>query len=134
MDSDYRGLEVFWAGPSQEPLVSWKVWIQSLQLIAIAKEVIDIEDLLQENGLPNNSYPTVEEPPGTEDQQAKTDREARNTTPIAVWRDEGNRRAEYESRTFKESTWGDVDKLLNFCHWENKERDTSIKNIRTVRL
>ena len=55
-DSDYRALDVFWAGPSQEPRVSWEEWSQSFQLIVIAKEEIDIEDLLKDSGSLENLY------------------------------------------------------------------------------
>ena len=48
-DSTYRGMDVFWAGPSQQPTVSWEEWSQSFQLIVIAKDETDIEDLLQDN-------------------------------------------------------------------------------------
>ena len=55
-DLAYRDFDVFWAGPSLEPPVSWEEFIQSFQLIVVAKEEIDIEDLLQDN--PNNC-PTI---------------------------------------------------------------------------
>ena len=55
-DLAYRDFDVFWAGSSLEPPVSWEEFIQSFQLIVVAKEEIDIEDLLQDN--PNNC-PTI---------------------------------------------------------------------------
>ena len=54
----YCGLEIFWHRPSQEPPVSLEDWIQIFQLIVIAKEETDIEDLLQDNVLPDNPHPT----------------------------------------------------------------------------
>ena len=61
MDSACRGMDVFWAGSSQEPPVSWEEWMQSFQIIVIAKEETDFEDLLQDNVLPDNSYRTLEQ-------------------------------------------------------------------------
>ena len=60
--------------------------------------------------LPHNPYPTLEEPIGTEEQQARAHREARNTAAITAWRDKEHRRAEDERRAFKGSTPGDTDK------------------------
>ena len=68
--------------------------------------------MLQDSGLPENPYPVPEEAVGTEDQQALSDREACNATVLTTWRDEKNRRAEYERRTFKASTRGEADKRL----------------------
>ena len=73
-DFAYRDLTAFWTGFSQEPLVSWKEWIQSFQLTVIAKEELETKDLLQVNVLPDYAYPTLEEPLRTEDEQARTNR------------------------------------------------------------
>ena len=62
----YRGLDVFWNAPTQEPLVPWEGRVQQFQLIVIAKEEIDIEDLLAESTLPPNDCPTLEKPQKTE--------------------------------------------------------------------
>ena len=102
------------AASSQEAPVSWEEWIQKFQLIVIAKEEIDNEDLLQDYVLPHNPYPTLEEPIGTEDQQARAQREARNTAAITAWRDKEHRRAEGERKTFKGSTRGDTDKRFEW--------------------
>ena len=59
----YRGLEVFWHRPLQEPPVLLEDWIQRFQLIVIAKEETDIEYLFPPSD--------PEEPPGTEDQRRK---------------------------------------------------------------
>ena len=99
-DSSNHGFDVFWAGTSQEPPVSWEERSQSFPLIVIAKEEIDIEDLLHDNGSLENPYPILEEPASTEDQQERTDREARNAMAITAWREEENRRAEDERRIF----------------------------------
>ena len=109
-DLVYRGLDVFWAGQSQRPPVLSEEWSQSFQLIVIAKEEIDIEDFMQDNGLAENPYLILKEPAGTEDQQAGTDRVACNAMAISAWREEENRRAEEERRLFKGLTRGDAEK------------------------
>ena len=90
-----------------EPPVSWEEIIQNFQLIFIAKEEIDIEDLLQVNVLPNNPCPTLEERVGREDYQARMDREARNAAAITPWREDKHWRAD-----IKGATRGDADKRL----------------------
>ena len=110
--SAYRWLDLFLASPSQEPPVSWEEWSQCFQLIVIAKEEIDFEDLLQDSALPENPYPVPEEAVGTKDQQARADREAQNATAVTTWRGEKNRREEDERPTFKGATRGEADKRL----------------------
>ena len=111
-DSAHRGLDIHWAGPSQQPPVMWDEWVRSFQPIVIGKEQIGIENLLQDNILPDNPYLTLGEPPGIEDQQARTDREVRDAAAITAERDEENRWTEGERRTFKDSIPGDADKVI----------------------
>ena len=82
--------------------------MQRFQPIVIAKEEIDIEDLLAENTLPPNDYPTLEESQETEAAQVRADREARNERAIQVWQTEEIRRSEEEKRLFKSSTRGEA--------------------------
>ena len=81
-------------------------------MVVIAKEEVDKGDLLEDNSLSDNPYPTLEEVPGTEDQQARAEREMRNNTAITAWRDEQHRRADDEGKTFKGGTRGEADKQL----------------------
>ena len=81
-------------------------------MVFIAKEEIDKGNLLEDNSLPDNPYQTLEKAPGTEDQQARTEREMRNNTAITAWRDEQHPRADDERKTFNGVTRGEVDKPL----------------------
>ena len=100
-ESSYRGLDVFWNGPTQQPPVSWEDWAQRFQLIVNAKKKIDIEDLLAENTLPPNDYKTLEEPQGTEKAQVRAAREAHNERALQACQTEETRRSEQEKRLFK---------------------------------
>ena len=71
-ETAYCSLNVFCAGPSQELSVSWEEWSQSFQLIIIAMEEIDIDDLLRDNLLPKNFYPTLEEARGDAEKRLKS--------------------------------------------------------------
>ena len=111
-ESSYRGLDVFWNGPTQQPPVSWEDWAQRFQLIVNAKKKIDIEDLLAENTLPPNDYKTLEEPQGTEKAQVRAAREAHNERALQACQTEETRRSEQEKRLFKGSTSREADKRL----------------------
>ena len=86
------------------------------QLIVIAKEEIDIDDIFAENTLPENVYLTLEETHGTEEGQVKKEkereREARNETAVRLWREEESRRLDDEKRLFKVTTREKADKRL----------------------
>ena len=44
-------------------------------MVVLVKDEIDVGNLIEEKALPENTYPTLEEPAGTEDQAKRTDRE-----------------------------------------------------------
>ena len=101
------------------------------------EEETDFEDLLQDNVLPDNSYRTLE--------QRRNRRKRIGSRGITACSDEEHSWAEDERKTFKGSTRVDVDKRLQYiiniiincnycCRWGNKDRNTSFRNIHTVRL
>ena len=66
-ESSYRGLDVFWHGVS-DPLGGLG---QKFQLVVIAKEEIDFENLLDVTTAKKNAYPTLEEPANTKEAQCE---------------------------------------------------------------
>ena len=67
---------------------------------------------MAKNILPENVYPTLEEPAGNEDNVARNEREGWKNAAIAAWRDEENRRTEEEKRLLKLRTRDEADKSL----------------------
>ena len=55
-------------------------WAQIFQLVVIVQEETDTGDVL--SNTPNRKKSTLEQPAGTEDATARTERECRNIEPI----------------------------------------------------
>ena len=86
--------------------------MQQFPLIVIAKQEIDNDDILAENTLPQNDYPTLEEFQETEAAQVRADREERNERAIQVWQTEETCRSEEEKRLIKASNREEAGKRL----------------------
>ena len=99
--SSYRGLDVFCNGPTQVAPVLWEYWAQRFQLLVIAGEEVDIEEILAKNALFQKVYSFFGDINGPEDLQVRKDRMERNERVLQVWRVKKTRLLEDEKRLFK---------------------------------
>ena len=109
---ELQRLDVFCRSSSHETPVPWEDRAQWFQQVLIANEATYMEDLMAENALPENDYPTLKEPVEAENEPIQIEREGRNETVTRAWRDEENSRTEVEKRLIKGSIGGKVERRL----------------------
>ena len=64
-ESNLRGIPSFWQNHTVDPPIPWEEWSDLFQLAIIAKENIDIENLLNPSERYHPLPPTLENPPKT---------------------------------------------------------------------
>ena len=77
-ESNVRGIPSFWQNHTVDPPIPWEEWSDLFQLAIIAKENIDIENLLNPTERYHPPPPTLENPPENESDAQKTSRIERN--------------------------------------------------------
>ena len=111
--SNLRGIPSFWQNHTVDPPVPWEEWSDLFQLAIIAKENIDIENLL----IPTERYhplpPTLENPRENEsDSQKKTSRFERNIREQKGYDDEVMASIKSETKKFNGMRLEEADKKL----------------------
>ena len=75
--SNLRGIPAFWPNHTMEPPHSWTHWSDQFQLTIIAKENLDIDNLSGRE-VPEVQFPILEQSTGSELENERASREARN--------------------------------------------------------
>ena len=95
-----------------DPPITWEEWSDLFQLAKIAKENIDIENLLNPTERYHPLPPTLENPPGNETDSQKTSRLERNIREQKRYDDEEIVSIKSETKKFNGMRLEEADKKL----------------------
>ena len=77
-----RGLEFFWNNTSSENQHDWERWSEKFQLTIIAKDSMDIEDVINPSPRPELAYPMAEPTDPSDDQTRRAEKDERHRIAI----------------------------------------------------
>ena len=107
-ESNLRGLEFFWNNSSNENQHDWERWSEKFKLTIIAKDSVDIEDVINPPVRTELVYPMAEPPSPSDDQARGAEKEEHHRIAIQNYSEElRRRRAEDNGLQI-----GDIDKKL----------------------
>ena len=107
-----RGIPSFWQNHTVDPPIPWEEWSDLFQLAIIAKENIDIENLLNSSVGYHPLPPTLENPPENESDAQKTSRIERNIREQKRFDDEEMASIKSETKKFNGMRLEEADKKL----------------------
>ena len=111
-ESNVRGIPSFWQNHTVDPPIPWEEWSDLFQLAIIAKENIDIENLLNPSERYHPLPPTLENPPENESDAQKTSRIERNIREQKRFDDEEMASIKSETKKFNGMRLEEEDKKL----------------------
>ena len=106
------GIPSFWQNHTVDPPIPWEEWSDLFQLAIIAKEKIDIENLLNPSERYHPLPPTLENPPENESDAQKTSRIERNIREQKRFDDEEMASIKSETKKFNGMRLEEADKKL----------------------
>ena len=112
-ESNVRGIPSFWQNHTVDPPFPWEEWSDSFQLAIIAKENIDIDNLLNPTEY-HPHPPLLENPPEGETETQKTSRLERNIREQNRYDDEETASIKSETQRFNGMRFEEADKKLRF--------------------
>ena len=107
-----RGIPSFWQNHTVDPPIPWEEWSDLVQLALIAKENIDIENLLNPTEQYHPLPPTLENPPENKTDSQKTSRLERNIREQKRYDDEEMVSIKSETKKFNGMRLEEADKKL----------------------
>ena len=111
-ESNLRGLEFFWNNSSNENQHDWERWAEKFQLTIIAKDSVDIEDVINPLIRDELIYPMAEPLDPSEDQTRRAEQEERHRVAVQNYNEELRRRRAEDNAKFNGLQIGDIDKKL----------------------
>ena len=111
-ESNVRGIPSFWQNHTVDPPITWEEWSDLFQLAIIAKENIDIENLLNPTERYHSPPPTLENRPENESDAQKTSRIERNIQEQKRFDDEEMASIKSETKKFNGMRLEEADKKL----------------------
>ena len=111
-ESNVRGIPSFWQNHTVDPPIPWEEWSDLFQLAIIAKENIDIENLLNPTERYHPPPPTLENRPENESDAQKTSRIERNIQEQKRFDDEEMASIKSETKKFNGMRLEEADKKL----------------------
>ena len=111
-ESNLRGLEFFWNNSSYENQHDWERWAEKFQLTIIAKDSVDIEDVINPPIRDELIYPMAEPLDPSEDQTRRAEKEERHRVAVQNYNEELKRRRAEDNAKFNGLQIGDIDKKL----------------------
>ena len=115
-ESNVRGIPSFWQNHTVDPPISWEEWSDLFQLAIIAKENIDIKNLLNQSQRYHPLPPTLENPPENESDAQKTSRIERNIREQKRFDDEEMASIKSETKNFNGMRLEAVKKLRSILY------------------
>ena len=91
-ESNLRELEFFWNNSSNESQHDWERWSEKFQLTIIAKDSVDIEDVINPPVRTELVYPISEPPDPSVDQARRAEKEEHHRIAIQNYNEELRRR------------------------------------------
>ena len=111
-ESNLRGPEFFWNNSSNENQHDWERWSEKFQLTIIAKDSVDIEDVINPPIRNELAYPTAEPPDPSDDQARRAEKEEHHRIAVQNYNEEVRRRRAEDNAKFNGLQIGDIDKKL----------------------
>ena len=111
-ESNLRGLEFFWNNSSNENQHDWERWSKKFQQTIIAKDSVDIEDVINPPVRTELVYPMAEPPDPSDDQARRAEKEEHHRIAIQNYTEELRRRRAEDNTKFNGLQIGDIDKKL----------------------
>ena len=111
-ESNLRGLEFFWNNTSSENQHDWERWLEKFQLTIIAKDSVDIEDVINPPVRTELAYPMAEPAEPSDDQARRAEKEEQHQIAIQDYNEEMRRRKAEETAKINGLQFGDIDKKL----------------------
>ena len=111
-ESNLRGLEFFWNNSSNENQHDWERWSEKFQLTIIAKDSVDIEDVINPPIRNELTYPTAEPPDPSDDQARRAEKEEHHRIAVQNYNEEVRRRRAEDNAKFNGLQIRDIDKKL----------------------
>ena len=111
-ESNVRGIPSFWQNHTVDPSIPWEEWSDLFQLAIIAKENIDIENMLNPSERYHPLPPTLANPPENESDAQKTSRIERNIREQKRFDDEKMASIKSETKKFNGIRLEEMDKKL----------------------
>ena len=111
-ESNLRGLEIFWNNTSSENQHDWERWSKKFQLTIIAKDSVDIEDVINPPVRTELAYPMAEPAEPPDDQACRAEKEEQHRIAIQNNNEEMRRRKAEHNAKFNGLHIGDIDKTL----------------------
>ena len=109
-ESNVRGIPSFWQNHTVDPPIPWEEWSDLFQLAIIAKENIDIENLLNPSERYHPLPPTLENPPENESDAQKPSRTERKIREQKKFDDEEMASIKSETKKFNGMRLEEADK------------------------
>ena len=128
-ESNVRGIPSFWQNHTVDPPIPWEEWSDLFQLAIIAKENIDIENLLNPTERYHPPPPTLENPPKNESDAQKTSRIESNIQEQKRFNDEEMASIKLETKKFNGMRLEEADKKTK-THTLSSPRKRRKENIR----
>ena len=111
-ESNLRGLKFFWNNTSSENQHDWEKWSEKFQLTIIAKDSVDIEDVINPPVRTELVYPMAELADPSDDQASRAEKEEHHRITILNYNEEMRRRGAEDNAKFNGLQIGDIDKKL----------------------
>ena len=111
-ESNMRGIPSFWQNHTVDPPTPWEEWSDLFQLAIIAKENIDMENLLKPTERYHPQRPVLENPPEKESDPQKTSRLERNIREQKRYDDEEMASIKSETKKFNDMRLEEADRKL----------------------
>ena len=99
-ESNLRGLEFFWNNSSNENQYDWERWSEKFQLTIIAKDSVDIEDVINPPIRNELTYPTAEPPDPSDDQARRAEKKEHHRIAVQNYNEEVRRRRAEDNAKF----------------------------------
>ena len=111
-ESKLRGLEFFWNNTLRENQHDWERWSEKFQLTIIAKDSVDIEDVINPPVRTELAYPMAELAEPSDNQARRVEKEEKHQIAIQNYNKEMRRRKAEDNAKFNGLRIGDIDKKL----------------------
>ena len=104
--------QFFWNNTSSESQHDWEKWSEKFQPTIIAKDSVDIEDVINPPVRTELAYPMAEPAEPSDDQARLAEKEEQHRIAIQNYNEEMRRRKAEDNAKFKGLQIGDIDKIL----------------------
>ena len=111
-ESNVRGIPSFWQNNTVDPPIPWEDWSDLFHLAKIAKENIDIENLLNPSERHHPQPPNLENPMDGETDNQRRSRMERNTQEQRRYDKEESASIKSETKKFNGMRLEEADKTL----------------------